>query len=106
MLTRTALRSRSSTGVSHSFVSSLTQQPSRHTGQQIIPRRSVCYSKPTMATNGNAQALHTDKIEQEAHRLSNGTDTKVNNWATPGPAAFDFRSMVLPAPPSFPSTPC
>jgi threonine aldolase len=40
-------------------------------------------------------ALNKNNIEAEAHHLSNGssgTHVPVNNWAAPGPTAFDFRS--------------
>lgn len=40
----------------------------------------------------NAPAYAQQNIEQEAVHQSSGS-AKVNNWAHPGPAAFDFRSM-------------
>jgi len=35
-------------------------------------------------------------IEKKAQELGNGK-VKVNNWAEPGPAAFDFRSTSCPS---------
>lgn len=37
-------------------------------------------------------ALKQEKIEAEAQHALNGTGTKINAWASPGPTAFDFRS--------------
>lgn len=93
MLSRRAWVSRSST-LPFSNILAQTSRPVARGQLLRIPLRALSYSRPTMAANGSTQALQTDKIEQEAHHLSNGTDTKVNNWATPGPAAFDFRSMA------------
>ena len=45
------------------------------------------------ATNGHT-ALKPHRVEKEAEHISNG-EVKVNNWAEPGPAAFDFRSQSL-----------
>jgi threonine aldolase len=50
-------------------------------------------NKPTSA----APALKRQRVEDEAHHISNG-EVKVNNWAEPGPAAFDFRSDVTTTP--------
>ncbi|KAK5117525.1 hypothetical protein LTR62_004947 [Meristemomyces frigidus] len=50
-----------------------------------------------MATNGESVlAEHT--MKNEAEHLTNGTGVKVNNWSSPGPAAFDFRSDVVTTP--------
>jgi threonine aldolase len=46
-----------------------------------------------MATNG-APVISQQTVEKEAQHLSNG-DVKVNNWSSPGPAAFDFRSKHI-----------
>ncbi len=45
-----------------------------------------------MATNGQAPALKRQRVEKEAEHISNG-EVAVNNWSSPGPAAFDFRSV-------------
>ncbi|KAL2352319.1 pyridoxal phosphate-dependent transferase [Cryomyces antarcticus] len=56
-----------------------------------------------MATNGTtnghatAAALDPTTIEATASSLS-PPDTHINNWASPGPAAFDFRSDVVTTP--------
>ncbi|KAK8213526.1 hypothetical protein M8818_002828 [Zalaria obscura] len=47
------------------------------------------------STNGTV--LDKKSMEHTAHDLSNGT-VKVNNWSSPGPAAFDFRSDVVTTP--------
>ncbi|KAF2769544.1 hypothetical protein EJ03DRAFT_272222 [Teratosphaeria nubilosa] len=49
-----------------------------------------------MATN-SASAQQQQAIEREAQHIANG-DVKVNNWSSPGPAAFDFRSDVVTTP--------
>lgn len=46
-------------------------------------------------------ALKQEKIEAEAQHALNGTGTKINAWASPGPTAFDFRSE-----PTFPTSQC
>lgn len=48
-----------------------------------------------MASNG--AALTKEGVEKKAHELSNG-EVKVDHWATPGAAAFDFRSDVMTRP--------
>lgn len=47
-----------------------------------------------MATTNGHPALKAQQVEDEARHLSNG-EVKVNNWAEPGPAAFDFRSKKI-----------
>ena len=47
--------------------------------------------------NSAAPALKRQRIEDEAHHISNGS-VQVNNWTSPGPAAFDFRSDVVTTP--------
>lgn len=50
-------------------------------------------------TNGTAApALKRQRVQDEAQHLSNGSRVKVNNWAAPGPASFDFRSDVVTTP--------
>lgn len=51
----------------------------------------------TSHTNGAAPALKRQRVEEEASHISNGS-VKINNWAQPGPAAFDFRSDVVTSP--------
>ncbi|PNS18118.1 hypothetical protein CAC42_3563 [Sphaceloma murrayae] len=41
--------------------------------------------------------ISKDAMESRAQHLTDG-NTRVNNWATPGPAAFDFRSDVVTTP--------
>ncbi|GAB7352677.1 hypothetical protein MBLNU459_g3039t1 [Dothideomycetes sp. NU459] len=48
-----------------------------------------------MATNG--AALTKEGVETKAKEMSNG-DVKVDHWAAPGAAAFDFRSDVMTRP--------
>ncbi|KAK4985542.1 hypothetical protein LTR50_005878 [Elasticomyces elasticus] len=42
-------------------------------------------------------ALEAESIEKTAEHVSDG-QVKVNNWSSPGPAAFDFRSDVMTCP--------
>lgn len=50
------------------------------------------------ANGSDAPALKRQRVEDEAQHLSNGSSVKVNNWSTPGPASFDFRSDVVTTP--------
>ncbi|KJY00906.1 threonine aldolase like protein [Zymoseptoria brevis] len=55
----------------------------------------------SLPRNNMSTALNTNKIESEAHHLSNGSSgahVPVNNWAAPGPTAFDFRSDTITTP--------
>ena len=45
----------------------------------------------TMATTNGGSAMEQRAVAKEAQHLANGK-VAVNNWAQPGPAAFDFRS--------------
>lgn len=45
----------------------------------------------------DANGISNDSIESDAQHISGG-DVKVNNWSSPGPAAFDFRSDVVTTP--------
>ena len=57
----------------------------------------------TMATTNGAPALEQKDVKQEAQHLANGNVSINNNWSSPGPAAFDFRSES-PKPPYSRST--
>nr|OQO28961.1 hypothetical protein B0A51_03770 [Rachicladosporium sp. CCFEE 5018] len=50
-------------------------------------------------TNGHG-VLDAEAVKHEAqHQIKNAdSDVTINNWATPGPAAFDFRSDVVTTP--------
>ncbi|KAI7281518.1 Aldolase [Hortaea werneckii] len=45
-----------------------------------------------------AAALKQSDIKQEAQHLANGSVPVNNNWSSPGPAAYDFRSDVVTTP--------
>ncbi|KAI6826124.1 Aldolase [Hortaea werneckii] len=51
-----------------------------------------------MATADGAAALKQSDVKQEAQHLANGSVPVNNNWSSPGPAAYDFRSDVVTTP--------
>jgi hypothetical protein len=72
-----------------------------HLAANSFPAWTYSQSRTMATTNGApAPALEQSAIKSEAHHITNGTDIPVtNNWAQPGPAAFDFRSPYCPHPP-------
>ena len=79
---------------------------------QLLPRKSLlCYRQYTLSTQvakfsdsgkrelakGNVTMGSTEapvETFQPAEGVNGKKDARVNNWETPGPAAFDFRSML------------
>lgn len=82
---------RSSTWSYHS----LPRRPLSLTHSSLAAGPRLCRQQypRSMATADGAAALNQKDVKQEAQHLANGNVPVNNNWSSPGPAAYDFRSM-------------